>query len=70
MTTSTMTKTNPTIRVRKLMGSWCVQSLIRHEEHEVWYHVGAFDTWSTAFAVAEVEASPDEWPFFMEGHCE
>lgn len=67
-TTATMTKTSPkpTTRVRKQNDAWCVQSLVAMDNHEVWYLVGAFDTWQVAFAVAEVEASPDVWPFYME----
>ena len=62
----TSAKLNPDVRVRKLMGYWCVQRRIHESGLALWSYVGAFDAWSTAFAVAEVEASPDEWPFYME----
>lgn len=62
-----LTKTSPDVRVRKLMGYWCVQARTLVKGHPVWQYVGAFDSWAVAFAVAEVEASPDTWPFYMEG---
>lgn len=60
-----MTATAPVIRVRKLMDSWCVQRLIRMHDHDVWSLVASYTSWHIAFAVAQVEASPDEWPFHM-----
>ncbi len=56
----------PTVRVRKLMDSWCVQQLVVVGDHEVWGLVAAYTTWAVAFAVALVEASPDTWPFGIE----
>lgn len=62
-----MTRMKPTTRVRKRNGAWCVLTDIVHSGHAVEYLVGTFDTWPVAFAVAQVEASPDVWPFYMEG---
>jgi hypothetical protein len=59
-------RSQPTIRVRKLMDSWCVQKLIRVHDHDVWSLVGSYADWDFAFAVAQVEASPDQWPLRFE----
>jgi hypothetical protein len=55
------------------MDSWCVQQLVEINNHEVWGLVAAYTSWAVAFAVAQVEASPDEWPFHireMDHHIE
>jgi hypothetical protein len=54
------------VRVRKLMGYWVVQRRVEVDNHPVWEYVASYGTWAIAFAVAQVEASPDEWPFHRE----
>lgn len=56
----------PKTKVRKRNGAWCVLTFIEHNNHEVEYLVGTYDSWLVAFSVAQVEASPDQWPFYME----
>jgi hypothetical protein len=48
------------------MDSWCVQKLIRLHDHDVWSLVASYTEWAIAFAVATVEASPDDWPYHLE----
>lgn len=62
---NTLVRAKPDIRVRKLMGDWCVQKLVQIGEHQVWSLVAAYTSWHIAFAVAQVEASPNEWPFYI-----
>ncbi len=67
MTTLTKAEANnPKTKVRKRNGAWCVLTFIEHNNHEVEYLVGTYDSWLVAFSVAQVEASPDHWPFYME----
>ena len=64
--TGIASKTSPLVRVRKLMGYWCVQRRMELNNHVVWEFVNAYTEWITAYSVAMVEASPDVWPFHME----
>jgi hypothetical protein len=57
---------DPDIRVRKLMGYWTVQRRIIVNNHVVWSYVASYSSWPIAYAVATVEASPDEWPFHKD----
>jgi hypothetical protein len=57
---------DPDVRVRKLMGLWTVQRRLVLEDHVVWSYVASYNSWHIAFAVAQVEASPDEWPLHKD----
>lgn len=59
------TKTEPDVRVRKLMGYWTVQRRITIDNHVVWEYIGSYTSQPIAYAVALVEASPDDWPFHI-----
>jgi hypothetical protein len=61
----TVVKSSPDVRVRKIVGYWCVQRRKVIDNHPVWEYVAGYSSWSIAFAVAQVEASPDEWPFYF-----
>lgn len=59
------TAVKPSVRVRKYGDDWHVQSEVELHGHRVWMLVASYSTWDIAFAVAEVEASPDAWPLRM-----
>jgi hypothetical protein len=66
--TTLASRPDPDVRVRKLMNQWCVQRRVVIDNHVVWAYVASYDSWHIAFAVAQVEASPDEWPYHKDWH--
>lgn len=57
-----LTREEPVVRVRKLMDSWCVQRWFESNGIGGWEFVAAYTSWPIAYAVAQVEASPKDWP--------